>query len=250
MPARGAGAPRDGASGLYARLLELFEIVAVGRPAVNMPPYDGGLFLADPDDALDDRERATAEFLATHSLPDLCLARAIDRLARDVDSKTHGLVMIDYKSLGVRQLGSIYEGLLEFKVRIAHTTMAVCDQKGTEVILPHDGRIAAIRALAAKGVKIKKLGRGKSAEDYLLSPGTVHLENSKHERKATGSYYTPDYIVKYIVEHTVGPVLEERLEALRPELDRACRDFRKLAKDRRSGGLDVPNQVLPASFRQ
>ena len=40
-------------------------------------------------------------------------------------------------------------------------------------------------------------------------PGQVYLVTDKGERKATGSYYTPDYIVQYIVEHTVGPVLEE-----------------------------------------
>lgn len=38
---------------------------------------------------------------------------------------------------------------------------------------------------------------------------TVALLNDRGERKATGSYYTPDYIVKYIVEQTIGPVLRE-----------------------------------------
>ena len=37
---------------------------------------------------------------------------------------------------------------------------------------------------------------------------TIELVNDKGERKTSGSYYTPDDIVKYIVEHTVGPVLE------------------------------------------
>lgn len=37
---------------------------------------------------------------------------------------------------------------------------------------------------------------------------SVALLNDKGERKATGSYYTPDYIVKYIVEQAVGPVLD------------------------------------------
>ncbi|HWS85273.1 MAG TPA: Eco57I restriction-modification methylase domain-containing protein [Ktedonobacteraceae bacterium] len=36
---------------------------------------------------------------------------------------------------------------------------------------------------------------------------TIDLKTEKGERKATGSYYTPDYIVKYIVEETLGPVL-------------------------------------------
>ncbi|MBE3037346.1 MAG: N-6 DNA methylase, partial [Chloroflexi bacterium] len=46
----------------------------------------------------------------------------------------------------------------------------------------------------------------------------------KSERKATGSYYTPDHIVKYIVEHAVGPVLEEKFEKVRPLLRQAQAD--------------------------
>jgi len=37
---------------------------------------------------------------------------------------------------------------------------------------------------------------------------SVALLTDKGERHATGSYYTPDYIVKYMVEQTVGPLLE------------------------------------------
>src|SRR5205085_11972908 len=40
---------------------------------------------------------------------------------------------------------------------------------------------------------------------------TVDLLNDNGERKATGSYYTPDYIVKYIVEQTDGPALQAAL---------------------------------------
>lgn len=43
---------------------------------------------------------------------------------------------------------------------------------------------------------------------------SVDLLNDKGERKATGSYYTPDYIVKYIVEQTLGPVLESNVTGL------------------------------------
>ena len=51
-----------------------------------------------------------------------------------------------------------------------------------------------------------------------VAKGEVYLENDKQERKATGSYYTPDYIVKYIVQHTVGPVLERKLADCEPRL--------------------------------
>jgi hypothetical protein len=36
---------------------------------------------------------------------------------------------------------------------------------------------------------------------------SVALVDDKGERKATGSYYTPDYIVKFMVDQTVGPAL-------------------------------------------
>jgi len=38
---------------------------------------------------------------------------------------------------------------------------------------------------------------------------SIVLLNDKGERKTSGSYYTPDYIVKYIVEQTVGPMLAQ-----------------------------------------
>jgi hypothetical protein len=43
---------------------------------------------------------------------------------------------------------------------------------------------------------------------------TVALLNDKGERKASGSYYTPDYIVKYIVDQTVGPALRDAVAGL------------------------------------
>ena len=85
----------------------------------------------------------------------------------------------------MRHLGSIYEGLLEFKLRIAGEKLAVTKEEGKEVYKP------------ARQVK-KPLA--------IIDKGEVYLENDKRERKATGSYYTQDYIVKYIVRHTVGPV--------------------------------------------
>jgi type I restriction-modification system DNA methylase subunit len=39
--------------------------------------------------------------------------------------------------------------------------------------------------------------------------GKIELFTDKGERKATGSYYTPGYIVDYIVENTLGPLTEK-----------------------------------------
>jgi type I restriction-modification system DNA methylase subunit len=40
----------------------------------------------------------------------------------------------------------------------------------------------------------------------------IDLLNSRGERHATGSYYTPDYIVKYIVDQALGPGLRAAIE--------------------------------------
>jgi hypothetical protein len=106
---------------LYERLLELFGVIDQGSKARNVPAYNGGLFITEPDDGDEAREAEAARFLQETKLPDRYLALGLDRLARDIDPRRGDLGFIDYKSLGVRQLGSIYEGLLEFKLRMANS---------------------------------------------------------------------------------------------------------------------------------
>ncbi len=49
---------------------------------------------------------------------------------------------------------------------------------------------------------------------------TVELVNDKGERKATGSYYTPDYIVSYIVDKAVGPTLQRAVDGKQADADK------------------------------
>jgi len=202
-PGKLQAAYKASSTDLYTRLTDLFTVIDQGSDDLNLPTYNGGLF---------SRETASGRFLAAYAIPDRYLALGLDRLTRDIDEKTQALVFIDFKSLGVRQLGSIYEGLLEFKLKIAAEKLAVTKSKGKEVYQP------------AKKVK-KPLAT--------IAKGDVYLENDKRERKATGSYYTPDYIVKYIVRHTVGPVLDRKFEELTPRLrdaQHAYRDAKKRAE--------------------
>lgn len=155
---------------LYDAFLNLFRIIDKGDPSLSVPRYNGGLF--------DMEEGEVNRFLGRYKLSDAILAPVLDRLARFEGQP------IDYSFLGVRQLGSIYEGLLEYRLVI-------------------DGE-------------------------------SVHLENDKGERKATGSYYTPDYIVKYIVRHTLKPILEERTERF-AELMGKMSDVRRQLADKRLG---------------
>ncbi len=219
------------ATDLYDRLAQLFRIIDRGDTNNNVPMYNGELFSSEPS-TLDEGKAQIDRFLIDYKIPDYFLALGLDLITRDIDDKTHSLVFIDYKSLGVRHLGSIYEGLLEFKLRIAPQKMAIVRGKKTEEVIPYS---EAKKDPKKKIVMIRKDG-GKVEKVY--AKGTLYLENDKRERKATGSYYTPDYIVKYIVENTVGPVLEEKFEKLAPEFRKAQQWNREQTK-RREGRKEI-----------
>jgi hypothetical protein len=204
---------------LYDSLNELFRVIDKGKAELNVPMYNGGLFVTDYADADEESDETSAiRFLTEHKIPDRFLAMGLDLLARDIDEKTESLAMIDYKSLGVRQLGSIYEGLLEFKLRVAQEKMAVVAGKKNEEVIPYAEAMKEER-------KIKTRGKGSERIEQIYHKGDPYLENDNHERKASGSYYTPDYIVKYIVQNTVGPALESKCEALRPRLREAQKAY-------------------------
>jgi len=199
---------------LYDRLQRLFIVIDAGEPMLNVPSNNGGLFITRPDhktttDPTQERALSIARFLIDRKVPDRALALAIDLLSRDEESKTLELVFINYKSLAVRHLGSIYESLLEFKLQLADEDLATQVEKGKEKYIP---------------LSAAKSRRGRSAE-VVVAKGEVYLSNDKAERRSSGSYYTPDAIVEYIVEQTIGPVLAEKLEDLRPQFQKACQTF-------------------------
>ena len=165
--------------GYWNKLKELFEIINGGNKELGVPPYNGGLF--DPE---------KHHFLEKYRIGDLYVAKAIDLLSRSKDK-----AYIDYGSLEIRHLGSIYEGLLEYKLKIADQDLVPIKDKGKEIFV----------SLAEA-----KKQKNKIREDEEVKAGEIYLVTDKGERKATGSYYTPDYIVKYIVENTLGPLVEER----------------------------------------
>jgi type I restriction-modification system DNA methylase subunit len=172
----------DLSTDLWGDLETLFRIIDLGEPKLNVPAYNGGLF---------SHKNPKNDFLKINRVPDPWLAKAIDHLTRELDKETGKPQFVDYAELEVRHLGSIYEGLLEFYLKIADEDKAVVKEKGREVYKP------------VTQVKTPK---------EIVKQGDLYLENDKHERKSTGSYYTPDYIVQYIVQNTVAPVLDEKLK--------------------------------------
>ncbi len=200
----------------WDRLQELFRLISGRDPQFNaelgVPRYNGGLF--DPDQH---------RFLEDHFVGDRALAQAIDYLAyRRVreDGRFQGYQAVDYRTLDVRQLGSIYEGLLEYKVAVATEEMVTVRKKGVETWVPQ-----------AKKGRSKTVGTPRQ-------PGELYLTTDKGERKATGSYYTPDYIVEYIVENTLGPLVAQARERVKAQV-RQTGSLDKEERQRQSAALFV-----------
>ncbi|MFQ5892358.1 MAG: class I SAM-dependent DNA methyltransferase, partial [Candidatus Methanofastidiosia archaeon] len=184
------------ATTLWSRLKDLFRLIDQGSEVFDIPkdqfyvpPYNGGLF--------DPKRNPKLEEL---TIEDTYLADAVDLLARSGgEGDMEGFV--DYSTLEIRHLGSIYEGLFEYKLKLAERDMVV---KG--------GKKKRIWVTLEEFNKKRK--HVKSFEDFdefdRVQTGELYLTTDKGERKATGSYYTPDYIVNYIVKNTINPVVEQK----------------------------------------
>jgi len=200
-----------GNSDLWARLKELFGFLDKGWGNV-IPPYNGGLF--DPE---------KHEFLETFAVGDYYLARAIDLLSRTKprigQNRGEGRKKVTYRDLDVRHLGSIYEGILEYTSHIADQEYVIL-REGTganateeyvavaELNRDQHRQITAWKEAVEENAENPRIPRGckvtgnvEAGQYYLVFGGR------ESKRKSSGSYYTPDYIVQFIVENTLGPLV-------------------------------------------
>ena len=87
----------------WSAIDDLCRVIDQGDTSIGLPPYNGGLF---------DRQRVP--LLTNIRLGDEVMADVIDALS--FEQTTEGRRYINYRDLGVQQLGSIYERLLEREI--------------------------------------------------------------------------------------------------------------------------------------
>ncbi len=155
---------------LWRALSALFRSIAKGDAKAGVPAYDGELFREDVD--LDHLEPRNKY-----------LAPAIRELT-EIGGKG-----VDYQNLGVRHLGSLYEALLEYDVR----------QAEEDLVVYKDGTLDAAYAADLK-----------AKPKPFVSKGELYLSSKGLARKGTGSYYTPDELVKFLVKNGLQAALEQR----------------------------------------
>lgn len=100
---------------------------------------------------------------------------------------------IPYSYFTSRQLGSIYESFLEYRLEEAETDMVFNKGKWSKANL--------------KSKKVKSL---KLVDNHVVKKGDLFFSPDNKDRKMTGSFYTPDYLVKYIVKDALGPLCENK----------------------------------------
>jgi len=171
---------------IWERLQALFALIDQGKAEAGVPAYNGGLF--DP---------GRRPFLLHHHLRNEYLQAALIRLSTipakgltyDQDREPQP---IDYRDLSVRHLGSLYEGLLEYSL----------------FVVEGEPRVVRAGKKQTEYVPYSQAGKVRASET-MLQVGDVYVSETAGERKATGSYYTPEDVVEYIVGRTVGEKLAE-----------------------------------------
>lgn len=170
----------SGSQSCWKALRRLFRAISEGDSSINMPQYNGALF--ELDAGLD-----RLEITNKHLVPAL-------RALMEIDGKG-----IDYQNLSVRHLGSLYESLLEYSVKQAITELAVVKGEYIDMSFTKDL---------------------KGKYDSIIDKGDLYLSAGGLARKGTGSYYTPEKIVRFLVKKGLEPILADRERKFLTELER------------------------------
>lgn len=182
---------------LWFDLVQVWDAIDEGNETWSVPAYNGGLFGKDP---VVHPEGALIEKLG---IQDDVLGPVLQHLLIDI-SEDGVPGPVDFRSLSVREFGTIYEGLLESSLSVANLDLSV-DIKG--IWIP-----------ASKSDKV------------IIHSGEVYFHSASGERKATGSYFTPSVIVDHLIDRSLNSALDAHLDRIKKHLDSgnqaaAARDF-------------------------
>ena len=201
---------------LWEALLSLFNRIDVGDLALNVPAFNGGLF-----------DNSQRPYLNKYAIQNPYLADALVQLASIRDQRQPDKVeRIDYRDLSVRHLGSLYEGMIEYRLFIAEEDLLARREK--------DG---GIRYLSQKDTSRK-------SNDELISAGQVYFAQSPHERKSTGTHYTLEDLVERLVRQTVLRLLDERWQAFENEFNALRKELETVSAERRLALQEFIDQHL------
>lgn len=162
----------------WVETAQLWQAVSRGNREWGVPTYDGTMFSSDANVS------KAGAMLANISLPNTSFEEALRGLLL-TDAEDTPYAPVDFRSLSVREFGTIYEGLLESELSIAEQNLTR-DKKGT--YLPAG-----------------------EADHVFVKAGEIYLHDRSGARKSSGSYYTPDFAVEHLLDGALEPALDEHL---------------------------------------
>jgi hypothetical protein len=177
----------ESATDLWQQVQSLFRAVNEGNKDWGVPPYDGGLFSSDQAVKESGYELATIDPLTNAEVGPAITALLVD----EGDEGVFGPV--DFRSLSVREFGTLYEGLLESNLSMADTDLTI-DKTGTYV-------------------------PAKENQEVWVEAGTIYLHNRSGARKSSGSYFTKPFAVEHLLDDALEPAIDEHLARIRALLD-------------------------------
>ena len=212
---------------LESSLRALYRMFTEGLACaeINVKPLGGALF----------GENATPLISRLH-WSERCVADLLDGLlwtpkTRGSDARER----VHYGPLTVQDLGRVYESLIELEPGITMAPMCRLRRRKLEVVVPlaqgekyrseAQGRAVGPSTAAdpdeadADADDDNESGRAKKTTiDWIeeIPAGRFFLRVGLG-RKASGSYYTPDSFVKFLVQETLGPLCAERSPEADPQ---------------------------------
>ena len=177
-------------------MLLLFKGMRDGSAKHNLPQYNGQLF---QEKTLIDNNMIKNKFVA----------KALRSLVEDDG------VVVDYASLGVRNIGSVYEALMEISVKQAEDDIMVYD---------NNGKTEIVKTSELSSYKYEK------GDLYLITKGGLF------SRKNSGSYYTPEKFVEFLVRRGLEPLFAKHKIDLSRNIkayikDRCSKNYERCVND-------------------
>lgn len=110
---------------------------------------------------------------------------------------------ISYATLGVNQLGSVYEGLLAFSGFFAEEDYIEVHPAGK----PQEGTFVVPRR-RRDDFKESEILKDERGDDQILARGTFVYRLNGRDRQKSASYYTPEVLTRTTVKYTLKHILE------------------------------------------
>jgi hypothetical protein len=164
----------------------LSQAISKGNKSLSVPAYNGVLFSDDADDSIH------GHALTKVKLKDSLFAQVLSGLLL-THAEGKDLGPVDFRSLGVREFGTIYEGLLESELSEAAEDLVLKNKDGDQIYVT----------------------AGKKDEPAVRE-GEFYLHNKSGARKASGAYFTKEFAVDHLLDLALDRALDDHLIKLDP----------------------------------